>query len=165
MDCQTIRQNLKRLMITTVLLLRTKRSPRTGQKARDQEEYARNGKGRRKGKYKLTGVCKEGRTGSRLYRFLLEAKKNNNYEYLKRRGINESVQDYFEIGYVEAWISPKAVETTIKKAEILPTFQGLHAALFQPVKQVIWQEIQERNSQKTKRNILKANMAGSIYLI
>ena len=41
--------------------------------------------------------------------FFLEAKKNNNYEYLKRRGINESVQDYFEIGYVEAWISPKAV--------------------------------------------------------
>lgn len=47
--------------------------------------------------------------------FFLEAKKNNNYEYLKRRGINESVQDYFEIGYIEDWISPKAVETTIKK--------------------------------------------------
>jgi len=44
--------------------------------------------------------------------FILQAEKNNNYEYLKNRGISEETQRRFHIGYVENWRSPSAPAST-----------------------------------------------------
>ena len=42
--------------------------------------------------------------------FYHEAAKNNNFEYLEKRGISRETQQRFFIGYVEAWKHPKAPE-------------------------------------------------------
>ena len=46
-------------------------------------------------------------------KFLLQAEKENDYEYLQSRGISADIQRRFHVGFVPNWRSPKAV-TTIK---------------------------------------------------
>lgn len=47
--------------------------------------------------------------------FLQKAEQNNNFEYLKKRGISEEIQKRFHVGYVAEWISPQAIRTTLQR--------------------------------------------------
>lgn len=43
--------------------------------------------------------------------FIKKAFENNNFEYLAKRGISKEIQEFFKVGYVENWRSPKAPQT------------------------------------------------------
>lgn len=43
--------------------------------------------------------------------FIKKAFENNNFEYLLKRGISKEIQEFFQIGYVAEWRSPKAPNT------------------------------------------------------
>lgn len=47
--------------------------------------------------------------------FYTEAEKNNDYKYLQGRGISKEIQKRFHVGFVPAWVSPQAVQTTVEK--------------------------------------------------
>jgi len=47
--------------------------------------------------------------------FFQEAERNNDFTYLRGRGISEAVQKRFHIGFVKDWKSPKAVKTTLER--------------------------------------------------
>lgn len=47
--------------------------------------------------------------------FYSQAIKNNDYSYLKSRGISEEIQKRFNVGFIADWVSPKAIQTTIEK--------------------------------------------------
>lgn len=71
--------------------------------------------------------------------FFRTAAAQNDFEYLKGRGISEAVQKRFMVGFVPEWISPQAVKTTLDRGGdpsripasprcIIPTGKGSYIA-------------------------------------
>lgn len=50
-----------------------------------------------------------------LASFFRQAAAANDFEYLKKRGISEGIQQRFMVGFVPDWISPQAIRTTLEK--------------------------------------------------
>lgn len=63
--------------------------------------------------------------------FFLQAKANNNGEYLKSRGISKEIQDRFEVGYAELWKHPNVSDKVPKTPRVIfPTSESTYTARY-----------------------------------
>lgn len=63
----------------------------------------------------LPPVAEEKEDFSAFYAEAEAANAATGFAYLKGRGISEAVQQYFHVGYVADWRSPRAIETVLQK--------------------------------------------------
>jgi len=98
--------------------------------------------------------------------FFEQAVKNNNFSYLKERGISESTQRKFSVGYVSSWVHPKTPKAPATPRCIIPT--GANSYLARDIRKQIPKQQQRYKKSKVGHieifNIKELNTASIIFI-